>query len=129
MVYIILNELQFEAVKFETRTMPTPDMKGKETIYWIKVETSDRRLITDLQRFLGGSSQYLELRVPSAFISVRAELESYNTSKSPKTLSSRDNARAPVQQAQDAEEKYSLEILLRRSIPASKTGQTQGPYG
>src|SRR5579863_2090095 len=117
MVYIILNELQFEAVKFETRTMPTPDMKGKETIYWIKVETSDRRLITDLQRFLGGSSQYLELRVPSAFISVRAELESYNTSKSPKTLSSRDNARAPVQQAQDAEEKYSLEILLRRSIP------------
>jgi hypothetical protein len=127
-VLIILNEIKFDASKFETRTMPTPDMKGKETIYWILVETQDKRLVTDLQRFLGGASQYLELRVPSAFIAVRTELESYKAQRLP-PLSSKEEKGSPQLQAQSTEEKYSVEIVLRRQLPEVKTGQTQAPYG
>lgn len=83
MVLVILNEVKFEATKFETRTMPTPDFKGKEMIYWIKVDTSDKRLVTDLQRFLDGSSQHINLRVPSAFIAARTELEGYKPQGEP----------------------------------------------
>ena len=71
LVLIFLNEIKFEASSFETRTMPTPDMKNKEMIYWIRVDTTDKRLVTDLQRFLGGSSQYIELKVhmsPKCFV-------------------------------------------------------------
>src|ERR1700747_2757745 len=77
MVLIFLNNLQFEADKFETRTMPTPNMKGKEIIYWITLGTEDKRLATDLQRFLEGAPKFIDLRVPSAFISAKTELESY----------------------------------------------------
>lgn len=129
MVLIILNEIRFEASKFETRTMPTPDMKGKETIYWIQVETQDKRLVTDLQRFLGGSSQYMELRVPSAFIAVKTELESYKAQREPPSFSPKEEKGSVQQQAQGVEEKYSVEIVLRRQLPEVKTGQTQAPYG
>src|ERR1700752_3556588 len=77
MVLIFLNSIQFEADKFETRTMPTPNMKGKEMIYWIKVSTDDKRLAQELQRFLDGAPKFIDLRVPSAFISVKTELESF----------------------------------------------------
>ncbi len=129
MVLIILNEIKFEANKFETRTMPTPDMKNKETIYWIQVETSDRRLVTDLQRFLGGSAQYIDLRVPSAFIGVRTELEGYKAQRLTPPSPSKEEKSSTQQHAQELEEGYSIEILLRRQLPESKTGQTQSPYG
>jgi hypothetical protein len=130
-VLIILNEIKFEATKFETRTMPTPDMKGKEMIYWIKVDTTDRRLVTELQRFLGGSSQYIELKVPSAFIGVRTELEAYKAQKDPerKTARIEEEKTSTIQEEQGVEERYSVEIVLRRLLPETKTGQTQAPYG
>jgi hypothetical protein len=128
-VLIILNEIKFEASKFETRTMPTPDMKNKETIYWIQVETSDKRLVTDLQRFLGGSAQYIDLRVPSAFIGVRTELEGYKAQRQSPPLSSKEAKGSIQQRAQELEESYSIEIVLRRQLPETKTGQTQAPYG
>ena len=128
-VLIILNEIKFEANKFETRTMPTPDMKNKETIYWIQVETSDNRLVTDLQRFLGGSAQYIELRVPSAFIGVRTELEGYKAQRQTPHLSSKEEKGSIQQHEEEFEENYSVEIVLRRQLPESKSGQTQAPYG
>lgn len=132
LVLVILNELTFEATKFETRTMPTPDMKAKEMIYWIRVETTDRRLVTDLQRFLGGSAQFIQLKVPSAFISVQAELESHRASRLPNRVGpghSSASSSQQEQQQQDTEARYSVEIILRRQIRESKTGQTQAPYG
>ncbi|MHB8566279.1 MAG: hypothetical protein ACYC7D_00180 [Nitrososphaerales archaeon] len=80
MVLVFLDNLQFEATKFETRTMPTPDLKGKELIYWIKVETRDKRLMFDLQSFLKGAPQIIELKVPSAFIVAKTELETHRVS-------------------------------------------------
>ncbi|GEM_PF-1399824 len=77
MVLVFLDSLRFEASRFETRTMPTPDLKGKEIIYWIKVETVDRRLAVDLHRFLKGAPKTIELRVPSAFIVAMTELETF----------------------------------------------------
>lgn len=134
MVLIILNEIKFEATKFETRTMPTPDMKGKEIIYWIKVDTTDRRLVTDLQRFLGGSAQYIELKVPSAFIGVRTELEGYKAQRDTEHTSSKreeekEDKGTTIQQEEGLEERYSVEIVLRRQLPETKTGQMQAPYG
>jgi len=188
MVLVFLGNLQFEASKFETRTMPTPTMKGKEMIYWIKVETSDRRLVTDLERFLNGSSQFIELRVPSSFIAARTELESYiplpphyspdspsgraqkghsgvesdkeeqeedtvgrvkrsRKEREPQSMDaqgsldrvkSSGDERDQGQEKRVAEEeygehpgeeKYTLEIILRRNIPDQPTGKTQSPYG
>src|SRR5208283_4276786 len=77
MVIIFLNNIQFEADRFETRTMPTPNMKGKEVIYWIKVSTDDKRLASDIQKFLESAPRFIELRVPSAFVSTKTELESF----------------------------------------------------
>jgi hypothetical protein len=128
-VLIILNEIKFEANKFETRTMPTPDMKNKETIYWILVETSDKRLVTDLQRFLGGSSQYIDLRVPSAFIGVKTELESYRAQRGSEGISSNGDSSSIQQRQEQYEERYLVEIVLRRQLPDTKTGQIQSPYG
>ncbi len=73
MVIIFLNNIQFEADRFETRTMPTPNMKGKEVIYWIKVSTEDKRLASDIQKFLESAPRFIELRVPNAFISTKTE--------------------------------------------------------
>lgn len=112
--------------------MPTPDMKAKEMIYWIRVETADRRLVTDLQRFLGGSAQFIQLKVPSAFISVQTELESHKASRLPNRVSpglSSASSSQQEEQQQDTEARYSVEIILRRQIRESKTGQTQAPYG
>jgi hypothetical protein len=114
--------------------MPTPDMRNKETIYYILVQTSDKRLVTDLQRFLGGSSQHIDLRVPGAFISVKTELESYKARRAnPKQSNSRNNRTSIVHENDEKEveyeEAYSVEILLRRQLPDARTGQTQSPYG
>ncbi|MHB1908665.1 MAG: hypothetical protein ACYCQJ_07300 [Nitrososphaerales archaeon] len=128
LVLIFLNEIKFEASSFETRTMPTPDMKNKEMIYWIRVDTTDKRLVTDLQRFLGGSSQYIELKVPSAFISVKTELEGYKAEKDPKS-SSQNKEDALVQKEEQTDEEYFVEIILRRPLPETRAGQTQTPYG
>jgi hypothetical protein len=132
MVLVILNEIKFEASKFETRTMPTPDMKGKEVIYWIKVETRDKRLATELHRFLKGSSQYIELRVPSAFIVAKTELEEYRSHLPRNYSSSSSDPRSSAlqeQQGESEEEKFLIEIILRRLLPESKTGHNQTPYG
>ena len=142
MVLIILNTIKFDAERFETRTMPTPDLKSKEVIYWIRVDTSDKRLVTDLQRFLEGASQFIELHVPSAFIAVKTELESYRPS-SRMTFAERvtpldmkqkmppegnDNENSTEAQ-QRVEERFLIEIILRRVLPESRSGQTQSPYG
>jgi hypothetical protein len=148
MVLIILNTIEFEAEKFETRTMPTPDMKSKEVIYWIRVNTTDKRLATDLQRFLDSTSQYIELHVPSAFIAVKTELESYWPGGNvPRGERRERNIVAPIytepkrieadsdksldnsQLGQSSEERYLVEIVLRRALPESKNQQTQAPYG
>ena len=145
MVLIILNTLKFEAERFETRTMPTPDMKSKEVIYWIKVNTPDRRLVAELQRFLESTSQYVELHVPSAFIAVKTEIESYRPSAMvssrerresfpPRDLapkSSKPEGSEPEinETEQRVEEKFLVEIILRRVLPESRSGQTQSPYG
>ncbi len=148
MVLIILNTIKFEAEKFETRTMPTPDLKSKEIIYWIRVNTPDKRLVGDLQRFLDGASQFIELHVPSAFIAVKTELESYwppgmiahgekrarnlvppididPKRPAPKSSESTDN----IQSGQPIEERFLVDIVLRRMLPESRNQQTQAPYG
>ena len=151
MVLIFLNSIQFEAEKFETRTMPTPNMKGKEIIYWIKVGTDDKRLATDLQRFLEGAPKFIELKVPSAFVAVKTELESYRVfpAKQSDAIPSREESKqragkadksdretvSETVKAGDSEgplespEQTKMEILLRRTLPAVPEKQTQSPYG
>lgn len=140
MVLVILNTMKFEAEKFETRTMPTPDLKSKEMIYWIKINTTDKRLVMDLQRFLEGPSQYIELHVPSAFIAVKTELESYRPSAKiasregknrdvPTIDATRERARGHVEPEDEVEERFMVEIILRRLLPESRSTQTQSPYG
>lgn len=137
MVLVFLSDLQFEAEKFETRTMPTPNMKGKEMIYWIKVDTVDKRLVSDLQRFLKGASKYIELKVPSAFIIAQTELESYRVSP----LHGREEEESA--QAENVGEggestdgvstvgdgSFRIEILLRRTLSETTAKTTQSPYG
>ncbi len=149
MVLVLLNNFQFEAEKFETRTMPTPNMKGKEMIYWIRVSTGDKRLATELQRFLDGAPKFIDLKVPSAFIAAKTELESKQVF-APKDLS-RDDARqkgvvkAKAQPEKDtveevansdasteastANEQFRLEIVLRRTLSDTPEKQMQSPYG
>jgi hypothetical protein len=154
MVLVLLGGLQFEASKFETRTMPTPTMKGKEMIYWIKLETEDRRLVTDVERFLKGAPQYIELRVPSAFIVAKVELENYTPpserfareGQSSELSSSTDSRRleqlnersagkggsaADFEGAGDDRKKiYTIEIGLRRGLVDQPTkNSSQSPYG
>jgi hypothetical protein len=151
-VLIFLNSFQFEAEKFETRTMPTPNMKGKEIIYWIKVKTDDKRLATDLQRFLEGAPKFIELRVPSAFIAVKTELENLrvfppkHTDAVPAREESNQGTVAKSARAEhetvsetlkqdspeseeETDEQIRMEILLRRTLPAVPEKQTQSPYG
>ena len=152
MVLIFLNSIQFEAEKFETRTMPTPNMKGKEMIYWIKVGTDDKRLATDLQRFLDGAPKFIELKVPSAFVAVKTELESYRVfpAKQGDAIPSREESKqrssskaskleretlsetvktGEAEVPANAPEQIRMEILLRRTLPAVPEKQTQSPYG
>jgi hypothetical protein len=140
-VVVILNNLQFEAERFETRTMPTPDMKGKEIIYWIKVGTQDKRLATELQRFLEGAPKFIDLRVPSAFVAARTELESYrifplNEATLQKKVSRRTDLDTGAGRSKENQENESpdadqtrLEIILRRTISQAAGKQTQTPYG
>lgn len=156
MVLVILDSLQFEASKFETRTMPTPDLKGKEVIYWIKVETQDHRVATDLLRFLNGASKLIELKVPSAFIVASTELETFRPQDLNEGSISQDEPRRPsasggssdvvlakkLEPSQKADEmqdrtavesretrNYVIEIVLRRTISGQTAKQTQSPYG
>jgi hypothetical protein len=129
MVVIFLNSIQFEAERFETRTMPTPNLKGKEVIYWVKMGTEDKRLATEIQKFLESAPRFIELRVPSAFISTKAELESFRVI--PK------GAKPTITQKEDVEteaggeesEPFKLEVLLRRTLPETPEKQQQSPYG
>lgn len=143
MVMVILNNLQFEAEKFETRTMPTPDMKGKEVIYWIKVGTQDKRLAAEMQRFLEGAPKFIDLRVPSAFVAAKTELESYRifplknaTPLQKKVSRTNDLDAADARRSKENPENESpeaelirLEIILRRTISEAAGKQTQTPYG
>ena len=117
--------------------MPTPNMKGKEIIYWITLGTEDKRLATDLQRFLEGAPKFIDLRVPSAFISAKTELESYrvfppkqkdvippreeNKQRSGGKKLERETLSETVR-SEEAEnptvEQIRMEILLRRALPA-----------
>ena len=138
-----MNNLQFEAEKFETRTMPTPNMKDKEMIYWIKVSTDDKRLASELQRFLEGAPKYIDLRVPSVFVSAKTELEDFrvfppkeqgNTREVRKDDSkSLGGGSASSKEALASETRepvlIRLEIVLRRTLPQSPEKQTQSPYG
>ena len=139
MVVIILGTLQFEAEKFESRTMPTPNMKGKEVIYWIKVVTKDKRLATDLQRFLEGAAHFIDLRVPSAFVSAKTELESFKMipsnpiageSISGKIMKEKSKKSCGEESRGETEfEDIRLEIVLRRTLPETPAKLTQSPYG
>ncbi|MDG6994957.1 MAG: hypothetical protein JRN52_03455 [Nitrososphaerota archaeon] len=133
MVLIFLNALQFEAEKFETRTMPTPNLKGKEMIYWIRVETKDRRLLTELQTFLKGASKSIDLKVPSTFISAQTELESYRISTIhngvEEELSIEDIRTEGGETVQGEIESFRVEIILRRTLSETAAKPTQSPYG
>jgi hypothetical protein len=133
MVLIILNKIQFEAEKFETRTMPMPDMKGKEMIYWIKVSTSDKRLATELERFLSSPPRYIDLRVPSTFISAQTELESFRpltsrTASQQEATKGEDLVTESVQSSQE-EASFRFEIVLRRTLSEASSRSSQSPYG
>jgi hypothetical protein len=125
LVVIILNSIQFEAERFETRTMPTPNMKGKEVIYWIKVNTTDKRLATEIQKFLDGAPRFIELKVPSAFISTRTELE--NVIPLREAIAQTENTESGSEQS--SKESYRLEIVLRRTLPETPERKPQSPYG
>ena len=128
MVVIILNGIQFEAERFETRTMPTPSMKGKEVIYWIKLSTGDKRLASDIQKFLEGAPKFIELRVPSAFISTKTELEDFIPHKEARqTIARKDSTDTSSEVASKGS--FQMEILLRRTLPETPEKQSQSPYG
>ena len=130
MVVIFLNSIQFEAERFETRTMPTPNLKGKEVIYWVKMGTEDKRLATEIQKFLEGAPRFIELRVPSAFISTKAELESFRVI--PKGAKQTITKKEDVETAEvgsEESEMFKLEVLLRRTLPETPEKQQQSPYG
>ena len=135
MVIIFLNNIQFEADRFETRTMPTPNLKGKEVIYWIKVSTNDKRLASDIQKFLEGAQRFIELRVPSAFISTKTELESFRVlplRDSKQTITQREELETTAKDSGDeseSKEQFRLEVLLRRTLPETPEKQSQSPYG
>ena len=135
MVIIFLNNIQFEADRFETRTMPTPNLKGKEVIYWIKVSTNDKRLASDIQKFLEGAPRFIELRVPSAFISTKTELESFRVlplRDSKQTITQREELETTAKDSGDeseSKEQFRLEVLLRRTLPETPEKQSQSPYG
>jgi len=113
-------------------------MKGKEMIYWIRVETQEKRLATDLEHFLKGASQQIDLRVPSAFIAAKVELEN-----SPSVYDESENRNKgagesrPLEQLEKEnklgkegpDKTYVIEIILRRALPDQPTKQTQSPYG
>ncbi|MCL5067400.1 MAG: hypothetical protein M1368_03490 [Thaumarchaeota archaeon] len=135
MVLIFLNALQFEAEKFETRTMPTPNLKGKEMIYWIRVDTKDKRLLTELQTFLKGVSKFIDLKVPSTFISAQTELESYRISTirdGTEEESTVEGVRAEggeTVQGGGVVDSFRVEIILRRTLSETATKPAQSPYG
>jgi len=124
--------------------MPTPDLKGKEVIYWIKIKTEDKRFATDLGRFMDGAPKFIELRVPSALVAAKTEVESFRKippknpiagddigqqnreTNSAEVLSEEPVARKPNS---DDESQWRFEIILRRTLPSSSEKQTQSPYG
>jgi hypothetical protein len=140
LVWVKLNNFEFEAEKFETRTMPTPDMKGKEIIYWIMIKIQDKRLATDLGRFMDGAPKFIDLRVPSALIAAKTEVETFRKLP-PKGLPSTDvqpgrqtkiGGVLSEEQADEVSENnylWRFEIVLRRTLPSSSEKQTQSPYG
>lgn len=141
MVWVKLNSFEFEAEKFETRTMPTPDMKGKEIIYWILIRTTDKRLATDLGRFMDGAPKFIDLRVPSALISAKTEIEAFRP-LSPQGSASTDLGQSQrlktsgvlsdnrsEEEQQNVEDQWRFEIVLRSTLPTSSEKQTRSPYG
>ncbi len=141
MVWVKLNNFEFEAEKFETRTMPTPDLKGKEIIYWIKIKTQDKRLAVDLGRFMDGAPKFIDLRVPSALIAAKTEIETFRKlppkgapsagdhgrqMKSGEVLSEKQAEESP---SDEANNEWRFEIVLRRTLPTNSEKQTQSPYG
>ncbi len=139
MVWVKLNNFEFEAEKFETRTMPSPDMKDKEIIYWIMLRTQDKRLATDLGRFMDGAPKFIDLRVPSALIAAKTEVETFRK-LAPKGVASTDvqpggKSETEVLSEKESEEGstenyvWRFEIILRRTLSSSSEKQTQSPYG
>ncbi len=134
MVLVFLDSVQFEADRFETRTMPTPNMKGKEVIYWIKASTDDKKVASEVQKFLERSPRYIELRVPSSFISTKTELESIRVSpakESSQTIAQKEEVVNTGKETTRTESKehFSIEVVLRRTLPETPERQTQSPYG
>jgi len=120
--------------------MPTPDMKGKEIIYWIMIKIQDKRLATDLGRFMDGAPKFIDLRVPSALIAAKTEVETFRKMP-PKGLPSAEiqpgrqtktgEVLSEKQSDEASEDNYfwRFEIILRRALPNSSEKQTQSPYG
>ena len=137
MVLIFLGNIQFEAKKFETRTMPTPTMKGKEMIYWIRVETTEKRLVTELDNFLKGAPQHMDLKVPSTFIAANVELENYTPYVPDDRVEKSEDQREPLEHSgkegnqldAKVDRTYAIEIILRRTLPDQPAKHAQSPYG
>lgn len=131
--------------------MPTPDLKGKEVIYWIKIKTEDKRFANDLGRFMDGAPKFIELRVPSALVAAKTEVESFRKIPPKNPLAGEDlsqqrqnretnsaevlSEKHPVEKARSNEieegeaSQWRFEIVLRRTLPSSSEKQTQSPYG
>lgn len=114
--------------------MPTPDMKGKEVIYWIKIRTGDKRFATELSRFMDGAPKFIDLRVPSALIAAKTEIESFRPVKAAvegDDVTQRQTKTGEVlsEKGPSAETEWRFEIVLRRTLSNSSEKQTQSPYG
>ncbi|MDG6924120.1 MAG: hypothetical protein JRN67_12620 [Nitrososphaerota archaeon] len=110
--------------------MPTPNMKGKEVIYWIKLNTEDKRLASEVQKFLESAPRFIELRVPSAFISTKTELESFRVV--PRGTGQTISKKEEIGEAEiggEQLEQFRLEVLLRRTLPETPEKMPQSPYG
>jgi len=118
-------------------------MKGKEVIYWIRIVTPDKRRATDLQRFMDGAPKFIELRVPSALVAAKTEIESFRqippkglpVSRGELTKESGEGKNSVVSEKNvdpvdlNSEVQWRFEIVLRRTLPNSSERQTQSPYG
>jgi len=140
MVWVKLNSFEFEAEKFETRTMPTPDLKGKEVIYWLKIKTADKRLAIDLGRFMDGAPKFIDLRVPSALVAARTEIETFrkvppksmpvgDLGQQGRQLKTGEVLSDKAEEKSDEENVWRFEIVLRRTLANTSEKQTQSPYG
>jgi len=97
-------------------------------------------LATDLGRFMDGAPKFIDLRVPSALVAAKTEVETFR--KLPPKVpvageeadqrgrrSNSGEVLSEKQVDQEPEGQWRFEIVLRRTLPNASEKQTQSPYG